>query len=238
MTGQRVGYRRVSTVDQNAARQLEGEQVDKLFTDKASGKDVRRPELQKALDYVREGDTFVVHSMDRLARNLSDLRSIVRGLTDRGVRVEFVKEIQTFTGEDNPTSDLMLNLLGAVAEFERSLIRERQAEGIALAKAKGVYRGRPGKLNEAQTAQLIKQWAAGESVTKLAKEFQISRQTVYRYISEVAAEAKIALRSERLGNKINAVSQAEQAVIEAEGMPPAVAERIDGVIDGLTGGDG
>lgn len=188
MTGQRVGYRRVSAVDQNAGRQLDGVLVDKIFTDKASGKDVARPELQKALDYVRDGDTFVVHSMDRLARNLDDLRRTVRELTDKGVRVEFVKEAQTFTGEDNPMSNLMLSLLGAVAEFERSLIRERQREGIALAKAQGKYRGGQPKLTAAQAAELAGRKRAGESVAALAREYGVSRQTVYRYVAEAESD--------------------------------------------------
>lgn len=187
-TGLRVGYRRVSTVDQNAVRQLDGVLVDKLFTDKASGKDVDRPELQKALDYVREGDTLVVHSMDRLARNLDDLRRTVRGLTDKGVRVEFVKEAQTFTGEDNPMSNLMLSLLGAVAEFERSLILERQREGIALAKAAGKYKGGQPKLSDVQAAELAGRKRAGESVAALARDYGVSRQTVYRYLAEVARQ--------------------------------------------------
>lgn len=188
MTGQRVGYRRVSSADQNAGRQLDGVLVGKVFTDKASGKDVARPELQKALDYVREGDTFVVHSMDRLARNLDDLRRIVRDLTDKGVRVEFVKEGQIFTGEDNPMSNLMLSLLGAVAEFERALLKERQREGIALAKAAGKYRGGQPKLDETQAAELVRRKNAGESVASLAREYGVSRQTVYRYAAEAAAQ--------------------------------------------------
>ena len=186
-TGQRVGYRRVSTVDQNAVRQLDGVLGDKLFTDKASGKDVDRPELQKALDYVREGDTLVVHSMDRLARNLDDLRRTVRDLTDRGVRVEFIKEAQAFTGEDNPMSNLMLSLLGAVAEFERSLILERQREGIALAKAAGKYRGGQPKLSDAQAVELAARKRAGESVASLARDYGVSRQTIYRYLAEDTA---------------------------------------------------
>ena len=100
--GQQVGYRRVSTVDQNTDRQLDGVELEKVFTDKASGKDVNRPELARAIEYLRDGDTLVVHSMDRLARNLEDLRRVVRELTGNGVRVEFVKESFTFTGEDSP----------------------------------------------------------------------------------------------------------------------------------------
>ncbi|MCV5669939.1 recombinase family protein, partial [Escherichia coli] len=140
--GQRIGYVRVSSFDQNPERQLEQIQVDKVFTDKASGKDTRRPELERLLAFVREGDTVVVHSMDRLARNLDDLRRLVQGLTQRGVRIEFLKEHLTFTGEDSPMANLMLSVMGAFAEFERALIRERQREGIALAKQRGAYRGR------------------------------------------------------------------------------------------------
>jgi DNA invertase Pin-like site-specific DNA recombinase len=180
--GQRVGYQRVSTVDQNTERQLDGVAVDKLFTDRASGKDANRPELVRALEYVRDGDTLVVHSMDRLARNLDDLRRIVRELTDKGIRVEFVKESLTFTGEDSAMSTLLLSMLGAVAEFERSMILERQREGIALAKVAGKYKGRKAALTTAQADELRARLAAGEAVTSLAKGYGISRQSVYNYV--------------------------------------------------------
>ena len=140
--GHRIGYVRVSSFDQNPERQLEDVEVDRSFTDKASGKDTKRPELDALLAFVRDGDTVVVHSMDRLARNLDDLRRLVQDLTERGVRIEFVKESLTFTGEDSPMANLMLSVMGAFAEFERALIRERQREGIALAKQRGAYRGR------------------------------------------------------------------------------------------------
>jgi DNA invertase Pin-like site-specific DNA recombinase len=116
---------------------LDGLKLDRVFIDKASGKDIKRPELEKLLAYVRAGDTIVVHSMDRLARNLDNLRQLVHTLTSRGVRVQFIKEGLTFTGEDSPMSTLLLSVLGAFAEFERALIRERQLEGIALAKQRG-----------------------------------------------------------------------------------------------------
>ncbi len=177
----RIGYKRVSTVDQNTARQLEGVEVDKVFQDKASGKSANRPQLVAALDYVREGDTLVVHSMDRLARNLEDLRAIVRDLTGRGVRVEFVKESLAFTGEDSPMNVLLLSMLGAVAEFERSMILERQREGIAVAKAAGKYKGRKAALDQVQADELRSRRAAGESVAALAREYGISRQSVYNY---------------------------------------------------------
>ena len=177
----RIGYKRVSIVDQNTARQLEGVEVDKLFEDKASGKSANRPQLVAALDYVREGDTLVVHSMDRLARNLEDLRSIVRDLTNRGVQVQFVKEGLTFTGEDSAMNVLLLSLLGSVAEFERSMILERQREGIAIAKAAGKYKGRKAALTDEQAEELRARRAAGESVAALAREYGISRQSVYNY---------------------------------------------------------
>jgi DNA invertase Pin-like site-specific DNA recombinase len=179
--GQRVGYLRVSTVDQNTDRQLDGVALDKAFTDKASGKNTDRPELTRTLEYVREGDTLVVHSMDRLARNLEDLRRIVRELTGKGVRVEFVKESLTFTGEDSAMNTLLLSMLGAVAEFERSMILERQREGIAIAKAAGKYKGRKAALTQDQARELSERLANGESVTALAGEYGVSRQTVYNY---------------------------------------------------------
>jgi len=110
--------------------------IDTYLTEKA--KDVNRPQLKQMLEYVREGDLVIVHSMDRLARNLDDLRRTVNGLTARGVKVQFEKENLIFTGEDSPMSNLLLSLLGAVAEFERALIRERQKEGIAVAKKNGL----------------------------------------------------------------------------------------------------
>ena len=182
MHGQRIGYVRVSSFDQNPERQLEHVPVDRLFTDKASGKDTQRPELERLLAFVREGDTVVVHSMDRLARNLDDLRRLVQKLTQREVRIEFVKENLTFTGEDSPMANLMLSVMGAFAEFERALIRERQREGIALAKQRGAYRGRKKALAPEQVAQLRRRAAAGEKKAQLAREFGISRETLYQYL--------------------------------------------------------
>jgi DNA invertase Pin-like site-specific DNA recombinase len=126
VSGQRIGYVRVSSFDQNPGRQLETVQLDRVFTDKASGKDTLRPQLEALCTFVREGDTVLVHSMDRLARNLDDLRRIVQTLTTRGVHIEFVTENLRFTGDDSPLAHLMLSVMGAFAEFERALIRERQ----------------------------------------------------------------------------------------------------------------
>jgi DNA invertase Pin-like site-specific DNA recombinase len=179
--GKRVGYVRVSTVDQNTERQLDGVELDKTFTDKASGKDVHRPQLQAALEYLRDGDVLIVHSMDRLARNLVDLRTLVDGLTQRGVQVHFEKENLTFTGEDTNVSRLMLSIMGAVSEFERSMLKERQREGIAIAKKAGVYKGRKPSLTAERITQLRARISAGEKKAGLAREFGISRETLYQY---------------------------------------------------------
>jgi DNA invertase Pin-like site-specific DNA recombinase len=181
--GQRVAYIRVSSIDQNTDRQLEGVGVDREFTDKCSGKDMHRPQLQEMLRFVREGDTVVCHSMDRLGRNLTDLRQLVTELTGRGIVVEFVKEHLAFTGDENPMNTLLLSLLGAVAEFERSMIRERQREGIAIAKAKGdVYKGRKPSLTDEQAQELRRRSGAGERKAALAREYGISRETLYAYL--------------------------------------------------------
>ncbi len=182
MQGHRLGYIRISTIDQSEARQLEGIALDKVFLDKASGKDTKRPELELLLSFARQGDTVVVHSMDRLARNLDDLRRLVQTLTNKGVRVEFVKEGLTFSGEDSPMANLMLSVMGAFAEFERALIRERQREGIALAKRKGVYKGRKKALSVEQVAQLRARLSIGVSKAQVARELGISRETLYQYL--------------------------------------------------------
>jgi DNA invertase Pin-like site-specific DNA recombinase len=189
MSGKHIGYVRVSTFDQNTERQLDGVHLDKTFTDKASGKDTNRPQLKAALDYIREGDTLVVHSLDRLARNVEDLRRMVRELTEKGVTVQFIKENLTFNGGDSPMSNLMLTMLGAFAEFERSLIRERQREGIAIAKAKGTYStnrkgGRKEKLDDAAVALLRSRVASGDMKAVIARELGISRATLYAYLTK------------------------------------------------------
>ncbi len=206
MNGQRVAYTRVSTLDQNTARQLDGIAVDKTFTDKASGKDVNRPQLAAMVGFVREGDVVIVHSMDRLARNLDDLRRIVRELTAKGVRVQFVKEKLTFTGDDTAMAHLLLSVMGAFAEFERQLGKERQREGIALAKQRGIYRGRKRSLANDQVRELRRR--AGEGVAKamLAREYGISRETVYQY-----------LRTDLTGTVAESLNDGES------GKPPTVA---------------
>lgn len=185
--GQRLGYIRVSSLDQNTDRQLEGVQVHKVFTDKVSGKDVNRPQLQALLDFAREGDTVVVHSLDRLARNLDDLRQLVTSLTRRSIRVEFVKESLTFTGEDSAMSKLLLSVMGAFAEFERQLLKERQREGIEAAKRKGVYKGRKKALTPAEVEQLRARVQAGEKKAALARELGVSRETLYQALRHPSA---------------------------------------------------
>jgi len=184
LSGQRIGYVRVSSCDQNPQRQLEGVHLERVFTDRASGRDTRRPQLEAMFSFAREGDTLIVHSMDRLARNLDDLRRIVQKLTGRGVRIEFVQESLAFTGEDSPLANLMLSVMGAFAEFERALIRERQQEGIALAKQRGAYKGRRKCLSPVQVTELRRRVSAGEVKTQLAREFGISRETLYQYLRE------------------------------------------------------
>lgn len=185
--GQRVGYVRVSSADQNPARQLDGLELHRIFRDFCTGSTTDRPGLRDVLAYLRDGDCLVVHSMDRLARNLDDLRRIVRELTGRGVSVQFVKEGQTFTPEGaNPMANLMLSMLGAFAEFERSLIRERQREGIAIARQDPAkYRGRAPALSAERVAELRQKDAAqaGKGRAALAREFGVSRQTLYQYLA-------------------------------------------------------
>ena len=182
MHGPRIGYVRVSTSEQNAERQLDGLSLDRVFVDRASGKDADRPELAAMLSFVRKDDTVVVHSMDRLARNLDDLRRIVQDLTGRGVRVEFVHEQLSFTGEDTPMATLLLSVMGAFAEFERALIRERQREGIEIAKRNGVYRGRKRSLDPERIAELRRRALSGAPRSQLARDFGVSRETVYQYL--------------------------------------------------------
>ncbi|RUP35184.1 MAG: recombinase family protein [Curvibacter sp.] len=191
MSHQEVGYVRVSSADQNTQRQLAEVKLDKTFEDKASGKDTHRPQLQACLAHLREGDTLHVHSMDRLARNLDDLRKLVDGLTARGVSVRFHKEQLTFApvrdGDDPAQASmarLMLSIMGAVAEFERSMIKERQREGIAIAKAAGKFKGRKPALTPEQAAEVRAKAAQGAKRTALAKEYGISRETLYAYLGQ------------------------------------------------------
>ncbi|MDL2267829.1 recombinase family protein [Desulfovibrio sp. OttesenSCG-928-G15] len=184
MPGKHIGYIRVSTYDQNTARQLDGITLDKTFEDKASGKDANRPALQICLEYLRDGDTLHVHSIDRLARNLQDLLRIVSALTARQVGILFHKEGLTFTGDATPFQELQLQIIAAVAQFERSLILERQREGIELAKRNGRYKGvgRKRILSAPQRAEIRKEASAGQSMVALSRKYGVSRQTIYSYL--------------------------------------------------------
>ena len=177
-TGQRVGYMRVSSVDQNLDRQsLAIGGCGKVFSDKAPGKGVDdRQGLREALNYLREGDLFVVASMDRLARSLRDLESIVTRLTDDGVTLHFVKEDLVFRpNSEDPYARFQLHLIGAVAELERSLIRERQREGIEAAKARGVYTGRARVLTDEQAREAKALAKQGMTKKALAQKHGIGR---------------------------------------------------------------
>jgi DNA invertase Pin-like site-specific DNA recombinase len=181
--GHDVGYIRVSSFSQNTDRQLEGVILEKTFTEKASAKDAQRPVLQECMSYIRSGDCLHVHSIDRLARNLLDLQTIVTNLNEKGVSVTFHKEDLTFTGKNsNPMNKLMLQMMGAFAEFERSLIKERQKEGIAKARQMGKQIGRKRVLNDEQIKEIKVRLAGGESKSALAKEYGIARQTLYSVI--------------------------------------------------------
>lgn len=173
----KVGYIRVSSVDQNTERQLDGLILDKVFTEKVSGATTDRPQLQAMLEYVREGDTIVVHSIDRLARSLADLLKLVEDLNKRGIHIRFNKEQLEFTGEDNPMQKLMLSMMGSFAEFERAMIKERQREGIAKAKEKGVYKGRTKTVDDDAIRAAI---AEGQSFRKAAESLGVSLSTVQR----------------------------------------------------------
>lgn len=185
MRGQRVGYVRVSSIDQNTERQeaqLAGQRLHRCFIEKISAKDTNRPALKDMLEYVREGDTVIVQSLDRLARNLDDLRKIVKDLTGQRVTVQFIKENLTFTNEDSPLSNLLLSVMGAFAEFERSLIRERQMEGIILAKAKGVFKGRKRSMTDERISEIRRRVENGEKKASIARDMGISRETLYQYL--------------------------------------------------------
>lgn len=182
MKGQIIGYVRVSTTDQHVFRQLDGLTIDRIFTDKCSGKTTNRPQLTALLDFIRDGDTLIVHSMDRLARNLDDLRKLVYELTARGVIVKFVKEGFEFSGKDTPMSKLLLSVMGAFAEFERELINERIREGVAIAKKAGKYKGRANSLNDDQIAEIKRLVSERFKKSDIAKKFGISRNTLYRYL--------------------------------------------------------
>ena len=176
----RVGYRRVSTTEQNLDRQ-ELTNVEKVFEEKVSGKDTNRAALNEMIEFVRDGDAVVVYSIDRLARDLRDLQSIITKLNDKGVSVEFLSERLVFSGNDDAFAKLQLQMMGAFAEFERNIIKKRQAEGIAKAKERGVYQGRKKQIDDNKILELT---TAGHSQHQVAELMGITRMSVYRCLKK------------------------------------------------------
>lgn len=185
MTGKRIGYIRVSTLDQNPERQLENITLDKKFIDHASAKSTDRPQLKLMLEFAREDDIIIIHSMDRLARSLKDLKELVDSLVSRKIEVHFIKENLKFSAIDSAFSNLILHLMGAFAEFEYAFIRERQREGIELAKKKGKFKGGAKKLNAAKIEILKSDLITRKTKTQIALDLGISRLTLYRYIEKI-----------------------------------------------------
>ncbi len=180
-----IGYIRVSTVEQNTARQLDGLELDKVYTDKCSGKDTDRPQLKVMLEHLREGDTVHVHDISRMARNVGNLLDLVESLRNRGVTLKFHKENMTFTPDKNdPMQELMLTMLGGIYQFERSMILERQREGIAIAKAEGKYKGRPKSIDRKRVKQMLDD---GTSIRKIAAQLNISPSSVQAVKKEMSS---------------------------------------------------
>lgn len=178
----KVGYIRVSSVDQNTARQLDGIELDKVFEEKLSGKNIKdRPELQECLNFLRDKDVLLVHSIDRLARNQRDLQNIVGDLVSKGVSIKFVTENLEFGNKDNPMGNLMLQMMGAFAEFERTMIKSRQREGIRKAKERGQQFGRK-SLKPKLVVELKNRKEKGQSVKEIAFAMNIGASTIYKYL--------------------------------------------------------
>ena len=183
--GKRIGYIRVSTTDQNPERQLENIQVDKKFIEYASGSSMKRPQLELMIDYVREDDLVIIHSIDRLARNVRNLHEIIDQLLSKGVSVKFIKEGLSFNGNDSAMSKLILGIFGHVAEFERELLLERQKEGIAIAKKRGKYKGRQTRFTNDIQEQIKVRLQTRDSKSRIAQDLGISRFTLYRYLEKL-----------------------------------------------------
>ena len=183
----KIGYVRCSTAEQNEARQLkmmEEQHVEKIFVDKASGKNIERKDFKAMMDYIRDGDTVIVESISRIARNTRDLLSIIATLTEKGVEFVSLKEnIDTTT----PYGRFMLTVFGALAELERESILERQREGIEIAKAEGKYKGRkPVAIDEEKFRAVCARWRAGEiTATAAMQEVGLKPNTFYRRVKKL-----------------------------------------------------
>lgn len=189
--GVKVGYIRVSTYEQNPARQevlMKELGVEKLFLDKLSGKNTKRPQLQAMLEYVREGDTVVIESLSRLGRSVKDLIEINEELTKKGVALESKKEkIETLTASGR----LMFNVIAAIAQFEREIMLERQREGIAIAKLEGKYKGRKEIAKPDNWDEVINRWKVREiTATKAMEELGLKRTTFYKLLKNEGIKCK------------------------------------------------
>lgn len=176
-----IGYIRVSSEGQNTDRQLDGIKLDKRFIDKLSGANKDRPQLTACMQYIRSGDTLHIHSIDRLSRSLRDMEELVSALVDRGVTIEFHTERLVFTKEENPIATMMLHLLTVFAQFERSVSKKRQREGISIAKTNGKHMGRP-KVDYARRTEVIELSKQGLNISQIAKAMNLSRPSVYKLL--------------------------------------------------------
>lgn len=175
----KLAYIRVSTTEQNTERQVI--KADKIFIDKVTGANINRPELIKLKEHAREGDVVICHDISRLARNLKDLKELIEFFINQGVAVQFLKENMIFTADKrNPMNELMLNMLGAVYQFERDIMKQRQAEGIAAAKSKGIYKGRTTSMR--LKSEIINEYKKGTPQRKIASLLNTSLSNVQRII--------------------------------------------------------
>ena len=188
MSHQVVGYIRVSSTGQNIARQLVDIQLDKEFVDTITGSTMDRKNLIACMEYVREGDTLVVDSIDRLARNLLDLQEIINSLIKKGVSVKFIKENLTFNSSKDPMANLTLQIMGAFAEFERNMIRSRQREGIDAAKKAGKHLGRPRKIDNKFRKVVKEKLESCQSIRSIAKDMNVSRATIYKVKEQISGQ--------------------------------------------------
>lgn len=188
--GQTLAYKRVSSFEQNIARQdYLDTNADKVYTDKVSSVK-ERPELERLLAYAREGDLIRVHSIDRFARSVKDLKIMIDDLLGKGVSVEFVSESLKFTPDtqDNLYADVLLSVLGSIYEFERKMMLIRQAEGIAKAQGEGKYKGRKRILNDQQVTEIKERINLGVPVARLARIYKVSRATIYAELKRLGGE--------------------------------------------------
>ena len=190
MAGKKIAYIRVSSEGQNTSRQdqqIEELCVDKVFTEKVSGKNIQdRPQFQLLLEYAREDDVIYCADLSRWGRSLIDIKTTITDLTKRGVTVTFLKENLTFSGNDDPMSNLLLGILSSLSEWERAVIKSRQMEGVKIAQEKGIYKercGRKPKLSEEQMKEVRKRVESGEKRSDVALAFGVSRQTVYNLVA-------------------------------------------------------